>query len=138
MILSIMTTAPPLSALVIMRSFLFVSSSIAACSLYDKFEFFSGLCYLYIDIIFYIDYICTYCTLCFFGGQFSLIFDLKGYFFIDWFIAVIQVSHLKWAEGNLISWKKFCKSKDNWILYLFEVGTLQVPQSEFFYFLTLS
>ena len=94
-----MTTARSLSTLVIMRSFLFVSSSIAASFLYVKLDF-SFFCWLFHQCI---DMICHKVYTC-------------------WFTVAIQVSSLKWTR-SLLNRKKFCKSEDNWfLLYLFEIG----------------
>ena len=58
----------------------------------------------------------------FFWDPFLFIIDPKGTCSFIWFTVVIRVLSLNWAI-SLISWKKFCKSEDNWFLvYLFEAG----------------
>ena len=119
-----MTTALTLSALFIIRSFLFASSSIATCSLSVKLDF---SCFVSSFISALISFstrsiyaLTVWCVS--FGVHFSLFLILKGTCSFGWFTVTIQVSSLKWAR-SLISRKKFCKSEDSWfLLYLFEVG----------------
>ena len=117
---SIITTTPHFSALVIMRSFLFGSSFIAICFLSVKLRL---QCYIGFFIIFHkIMHVRTVWWVSF-GFHFSLFLLKNGSWLFSWFIVVIHVSSLKWAPGSM-SRKKFYKSKDNnwFLLYLFEEG----------------
>ena len=121
--LSTMTTALPLSALVIMRSFRFASSSITIFSLSVNLEFnFFGGCSINALISFSKRsiYVCiVYCVS--FGVHFSIFLFVKDNCSFGWFMVAIPASSLKWAL-ILISQKKLCESENWFLLYLLEVG----------------
>ena len=120
---SIITTAPPLYALVIIISFLFASSSIAFCFPLDKLDFgffiflffylFRSFCTKSINVLMlWWVFLCVY---------FYLFFIWKGRF--SWSVSDFGLISLKWAR-SFIWWKKFSASLYNcFLLYFFGVGT---------------